>query len=252
MGRTDLLRNAITTISTPISSLASKTAEGLAGYGKYFSSVEKLTKENEELSKKLAQKSSNELAANAAHDENQWLKKYLSIKTDNPDYVLLDAMVIGKSAGNYITTFTLNKGSYNGIKLNMPVINESGVIGAVCEVGLTWCRVATILESQSACGAYVARSGAAGLVSGDYTSSLLGFCSLVHLDENADIKVSDLIITGGESSIYPHGLPIGTVSEINVNAYNRTKTATIIPSVDLKAIDKVMIITGYNTEDPVP
>ncbi len=252
MGRTDLIRNAIATISTPFSFLASKTAEGIAGYGKYFASVDRLSKENEELRQKLAQKASNELEANAAQDENDWLKNYLSLKTEHPDYILLDAMVIGKSAGNYITTFTLNKGTYNGVGLNMPVVNEYGVIGSVCEVGLTWCRVATILESQSACGAYVARSGAGGLVSGDYTSSLRGLCSLIHLEENADIEIGDIIITGGESSIYPHGLTIGTVSEVSVNAFNRTKSANIIPSVDLKAIDKVMIITGFDTEVAAP
>ena len=252
MGRTDLIRNAIVTVCTPFRYLATKTAEGLNGYGKYFSSVERLNQENEELKKQLAEKASNELEANAAQDENLWLKNYLSLKKDHPDFVLLDAMVIGRSGGNYITTFTLNKGSYNGVEINMPVVNEFGVIGSVCEVGLTWCRVATILESQSACGVYVERSGSTGLVSGDYTSSLLGYCSVIHLDENADIEIGDKIITGGESSIYPHGLTVGTVAEITLNPYDRTKTAKLLPAVNLTSIDKVMVITGFNTEESLP
>jgi len=252
MGRVDLVRNAISTIATPFSYAATRAADGISGFGKYFTSIDKLIKENEELKTQLAQENSNEIAAYASQDENEWLKNYLSLKADHPDYVMLDAMVIGEQASNYITTFTLNKGSYNGVELNMPVVNEQGVIGSVCEVGLTWCRVATILEGQSAAGACVLRSGAAGLVSGDYASSLEGYCTFSHLDENADIKVGDIIITGGESSIYPFGLTIGTVSEINVNPYDRTKSATVIPVVDFDDVDMVMIITSFGTEEQTP
>ena len=127
----------------------------------------------------------------------------------------------------------------------MPVITAQGIVGRVSEVGLNWCMVSTIIESNVSVGAYVQRSGDGGLISGDYSMMHEGVCRLGYLDANAYIEVGDKILSKGTGSMYPADLEIGTVIDISFDEYNRNRVATVQPSVDFSSLKWVMILTGY-------
>ena len=159
-----------------------------------------------------------------------------------------EGRVISYSSGNYMTNFTLDRGSLHGIEINMPVITDQGIVGRVSEVGLNWCMVSTIIESNVSVGVYIQRSGAGGLVSGDYSLMNEGVCKLGYLDANADIQIGDKILSKGTGSMYPADLEIGTVIDISMDEYSRNTVATVKPSVDFSSLTWVMILTGYAKE----
>lgn len=254
MGYGGLAKNIIGVITYPLRFAVTSVADGFAGWGMYFASIDVLNAENEAL------ESENQALRDQLNDailleaENERLRAYLGMKAKHPTFTMEEGMVISHSAGNYITTFTVNRGSLHGIEVNMPVATEEGLVGYVSEVGLNWCMVSTLIETATSVGAYIPRSGEVGIVSGDYSMRYDGLCKIGYMDVDADVKEGDEVLSSGNGSVYPADLKIGTVTSITVDEYSRTLVATVKPSVELQDLKWVMIITGFEnvTEEEAP
>lgn len=245
MGKTDPIKNFFGTVATPFRYVGIKIKESFEGFSKYFSSVDGLVERNSELESEI-DKLGKELAdSKAIEEENERLRKYIEVKKTYPDFEFLEALIVGNESENHSSFFTLNKGSGDGVKLGMPIVNEIGVIGSVCEVGYSWCRVRVLTEASSSVGAYISRSGETGVIDGDISMKDTGNCILSYLSEDADVEVGDIVYTSGLGSVYPRDLYIGKVISVSVDEYLRSKSATVELSVDLESLKYVMIITDY-------
>ncbi len=247
MGLSDQVRGALGTLATPFRYVFTEVAEGAEGFVSYFREFDTISAENRILKDKIADLENKLREAEAIKEENEWLYKYLGLGREHTDYKFEAARVIGRESGNYMTVFTLNRGSMHGIEVNMPVVTEAGIVGYVSEVGSNWCKVVTILETASSVGAYVERSGELGLVEGVYELKNNGVCRMSYLPSDADIKVGDLILSSGIGSIYPRGLPIGIVRELTPDEFGRDLLATVEPSADLSDLRNVMIIKSFTS-----
>lgn len=245
MGYTEPVRNVIGTVATPFRWIATVVTDGIGGFIDHFRLQGALLDRNEELESENDRLQAELLRAQLIEEENRRLREYLGMKEKYPSFLFEEGMVIGAEASDYVTVLTLNRGSIHGIEVNMPVIVEAGVVGYVAEVGLTWCKVCTILEHDSSIGAYVAGSGTIGVVEGDYESSKNGLCKMNYIEDASKIKEGDIVLSGGTGSVYPPDLVIGTVVEITADAYNHTTVAKIRPSVDFTNLKYMMIVTGY-------
>jgi rod shape-determining protein MreC len=245
MGLSDYLRGTLQTVASPFQRAFTWAADALSGFGEYFTAFDELSAENEALRKQLDEASDQLYNARLLEEENEWLRNYLGLKRLHTDYRFEEATVIGREGGNSITVLTLNRGSLHGIKEGMPVMTDAGIVGAVVEVGATWCRAETLLETAAAVGAYVERSAQSGVVSGSFSLSSEGFCVMQYLPDGADIRVGDRIITSGVSSIYPPGLYIGEVTAIMPDPYSRSVTAEIALAVKPSELSRVMILTDF-------
>lgn len=245
MGRIDPIKDGLNTIAEPFRYVGIKIKESYEGFILYFSSIENLNEENRCLEDQISELQNKISEANAIKAENERLREYLEIKNSHPDLKMTEAMIIGNESENYMTIFTLNKGSGDGISLGMPVMVSEGLVGSVCEVGYSWCKVRALSEASASVGACIPRSGEFGIVEGDISLKDTGTCMLTYLSPNADIEIGDRVETSGKGSVYPRGLLIGTISSIETNEYLRTKIAVVELSVDLSSLKYVMIITDF-------
>lgn len=246
MGQGNYVRSALQTVATPFQWCFTKIGEGLGGYSVYFRTVADLREENERLRRELANSQNKVYDAELILEQNEYLRSYLGIKAEHSDFKFEEATVVGRESTNYRTVYTLSKGTMHGVKVNMPVITEDGLVGYVTEVGATWCRAVSLLETASSVGAYIERSGTLGIVEGTYELRFEGLCRMVYIESGSDIREGDRVLTSGMGSFYPRGLSIGTVVRVDADQATRTLTATIVPDVDFSEISKVMIITDYN------
>ena len=247
-GQTDIIRSGLKTVAKPFEWGAGKVADAVSGFVSVFSDYDELQKENEVLRAALESVENEKADNEVLREENAWLKQFLDIKTKHPDFQMTEATVISHEAGNYSTVLTLNRGTVHGVKKNMPVITPSGVIGHVSETGLDWCKVVSIIESDSKVAVYTDRTGVIGTVEGDPQLRSEGKC-LMSYSADADIKIGDRIYTSGTGSIYPDGLLIGRISSIEADESTRRLMAVVEPSVDFTALDSlgsVMIVSGYS------
>jgi len=246
MGYRSLSKNIVGTVTLPLRFVISSIGNGIDGFGRYFQSLEGVHERNEALESELNELKQRLEEAEILEAENERLRAYLGMKEKYPSFTMEEGMIVSHSATNYMTSFTLNKGTMHGIKVNMPVVSVDGIVGCVTEVGLNWCMVSTVIENTSSVGAYIPRSGAVGIVMGDASMKQEGICRMQYIEGDADIQVGDRVLSNGNGSVYPAELPIGEVISLEVDEYSRARIANVRPYADLSELRYLMIITGYS------
>ena len=249
MGLGSVVRNAIGVCVAPARQFFLWVGNGIGGFAEYFTEFERVKEENSELRSRLELLEDQIYNASVRAEENEWLRAFLSLKRENEDFRFCDALIVGRESGNYMTVFTLDRGSAAGVEVNMPVVTDRGVVGYITEVGLTWSKAATLLEDSAAVGVYCERSGALGLAEGSYELREKALCRVNYLDPNADVKAGDRFVTSGIGSVYPRGLYVGEVVSVYPDNYGRGLIAEISPMVDLSSLSRVMIITDFAEEE---
>lgn len=246
-GMQDHVRSAVNIVMTPLQKGFNSVTAALDGFASYFTEFDRIVTENVRLKTELSELSDRLYQAERTERLNDWLAGFLEMKREHTDFQFADAAITGRESVNYMTVFTIDRGSAHGITEGMPVVTPDGVLGYVDEVGLTWSKVRTLIEASSSIGACVERTGELGLVEGNFSLASEGLCRITYLAADSEIAVGDRILTSGYGSVYPRGLVIGLVTEIVPDTYSRTLTAYIRPAVELNDIDRVMIITSYET-----
>ena len=172
------------------------------------------------------------------------LRQLLSLDERYSDYPTIGARVIGKDAGNWYSTFLIDKGSNDGIKVNMNVMAGAGLVGIVTSVGPNWATVRSIIDDDSNISAMVLNTSDTMIVTGDlelYSNGSIKFTEL--RDEDDAVAAGDQIVTSQISSKYLPGISIGYIKEINSDSNNLTKSGYITPVVDFEHLDIVLVIT---------
>lgn len=206
--------------------------DGAIGNSKY---VGELEDEKGLLTQKLA--NYDEIVA-----ENIRLRQMIGFETETRQFDMVPARIITRDIGGWTDTFTIDRGVEEGIKVNMPVIVPSGVVGYVTDVFAHSARVQTILDPRSSIGVIVQRpeSRVASVMQGNGTNRLEP--EMVNIARDSDVLTGDTIITSGYGGIYPKGIIVGHVGRLVNDAEGFIRKAVIQPSVNFKNIEEVFII----------
>ena len=165
------------------------------------------------------------------------------------EYPKVGARVIGKDSGNWFSTFTIDKGSNDGIKVDQNVLAGSGLVGIVTQTGPTWATVRAIIDDSSNVSGMALSTSDKCIVRGDLSLIGEGKIRFEQMENNDhDVEVGEQIVTSHISDKYLQGLLIGYVSEINVDANNLTRSGYITPVVDFKNLQEVLVITTTKAE----
>ena len=251
-GGTDLLRAALGTAAKPFTFCASSVANAFNGFINVFTEYDDLKAENQELREQLKEYQDKIYNEELLKEQNSWLKDYLNLHDSHPSFVFTDAKVIARQADNYSSVVTFDRGSIHGIKKNMPVLADNGLIGYVVEVGLDWCKVTTIIETSESIGVYTERTGVLGVVAGDSALYSQGLCKMTYIS-NTDIQIGDRVYTaGGSDSLYPSGILVGSITSIDIDTITGEMVATVTPAVDFTSLDSLrgaLILSGFEEQE---
>ncbi len=239
------VRDAIGVVLTPAQKLFNYATEGIEGFASYFYKFNELAEENARLREEVSELQTKLYDSAEIEDMYEWMSDFLELKMAHNDYEFLSASVTGRESGNYSKVLTLDVGTGAGVDTGMPVITSEGIIGQVSEVGLNWCKVTSILESSSSIGAYIEKSGDAGICSGSFELASDGIVRLQYLPSDAEVNVGDRVLSTGYGSIYPRGLVVGYVTEVSRDGYSRSPDVKVEVACDFGDISKVMIITNF-------
>ena len=172
------------------------------------------------------------------------LEALYKLDQEYPEYNKVAAEVISKDPGNWYSTFVINKGSEDGIKKDMNVLAQGGLIGIVTETGGHWATVRAIIDDTSAISAMASITSETCIVEGSLTSMNNGKIRFQGLrDPDGQVVEGASIVTSNISENYVSGLLIGYVSDISLDSNNLTKSGTLIPAADFRALREVLIIT---------
>lgn len=244
-----LLESAVGVVVTPFQDLTTGISSWVDSTVSSARSKTDLREENEALKAQIAELTEENRRLALYETENEKLSALLKISQKYPAYESVGAAVIAKDPGVWYDVFTIDKGTKDSISANMVLIAPEGLVGKVLESGLTFSKAQSILDSRSSVPAMSLRTGDLGVVKGDYTLMNSGLCKMEYIDGTAEIMVGDEIATSQLSDIYPPGLAIGRVLEIETDANGLTKYALIEPFVDLKHLDTILVIDKQANAD---
>ena len=172
------------------------------------------------------------------------LRELYALDAQYSDYKKVGARVTANDSGNWFRSFIIDKGSKDGIKVDMNVIAGTGLVGIVTEVGPNWARVRSIIDDASNVSALMSSTSDTCIVNGDLTLMQNGKIRFEQLLNNGTkIKESEQVVTSHISSKYLPGILIGYVSEVHVDSNNLTRSGYITPAVDFQHLQEVLVIT---------
>ena len=148
------------------------------------------------------------------------------------------AQVIGRDPTGWFKSIIIDKGKRSGVKVNMPVVNASGVVGRIVSVSPNYAKVLLVIDQNSAVDCLIQRSRDRGMVKG----LSHGKCKLDYLVKSSDVVDGDIIITSGLGGVFPKGLALGHVIEVKERPGELFKDIEIMPAVNFSKLEEVMVI----------
>ena len=214
----------------------------------YMFRYEALQAENEALKAQIAEMQEDNRLADSISRENDRLRDLLELQTANSDYELVDGYIISRSSTDWTSSFTVDRGTRDGIDVGMVAITANGeVVGLVTEAGSNYCTVKSVLDSSLEISATIAASGYSGMVQGGYTSGEEGLLRMNYLPSSAVIRNRDQVVTAG-STVYPRNLILGYVVDAGLGDTGVAKYAILEPAADIENLEQVFILTSYDPE----
>lgn len=226
--------------------------KGIAEVGSYFSERSKelaqlkdVLAQNEALKEQVDQLTieNNQLQQDRYELNN--LRSLYELDQTYSDYEKVGARVIASEADNWFYSFTIDKGSEDGIAVDCNVMAGSGLVGRVVSVGKNYAKVISIISDTSSVSATVLATAENLIVSGDLQSvqseGTIRFSQLS--DPDNQVAAGDKLVTSNISDKYLPGILIGYVDSISTSSNNLTKTGTVTPAVDFSHLDEVLVIT---------
>ena len=182
-------------------------------------------------------------------ENNARLRDLLNLRPQNYDLELETASVTERTVTNWTSSLTLNIGTDHGVEVNDCVIDETyALVGVVSEVGLNWCTVLTIVDTDTSLGAQVFRTKDLGLAVGDFSLMRENRLRLDYLPADCQLLGGDLVVTSGLGGYYPSGLSVGTVEEVQLSDSGAASYAVLEPAADFDSLVEVFVIKSFDIQ----
>ena len=226
------VKNAAGYVIVPFQKGINKIGIALDNATAGLQSKKKLVEENQKLQEQVDELTAQNSLLTQDLDELDRLQKLYQLDQQYSEYDKVAAEVISMDDENWFSTFTINRGTDDGIQKDCNVIAGSGLVGIVTDTGKNWATVRSIIDDSSNVSAMTMSTSDRCIVSGDLRLIDEGKLQFIHLKDDEDkIQEGEKIITSDVSDKFLKGILIGYVSEIEEDPNNLTKTGTLTPVV---------------------
>ena len=226
----DFVQSPVTTVSASVSG--------------YFTSIANLRSAQDENTRLKQQVEELELQVESAKgltEENQRLKALLDFKEESKLKVL-PARIIGRDPSVWFDSSIINRGSFDGVKLNMPVVANGGLVGRVTAVSPLTSQIDLVTRDKSGLGAVIGEIGtstALGVVTGSSKRDLL---EMKYVSGSTDVQVGQPVFTTGQDGIYPPGIKVGDIVQIVTGSATTPHQIFIQPAAKLGSMQEVGVL----------
>lgn len=245
MGASTVVEQIVGTITAPVQSLTSGLSGSITGFLDQFLRASEISQENEQLREENRKLIEQMVDYENYKHENESLKEQLGIQEENPQWETMTASVIGRDPSDQFYSFTIDKGTLDGVSYQDPVITADGLVGIVSEVGPVFAKVTTILDVRLNVACQDVRTQDVATISGDIEMAQQGKCKMSLIPRESGIAKGDIVQTAGTSGLYPQGIVVGRVSDVGFEPQGTMMYAVIEPANDIKSIKDVVIITSF-------
>lgn len=224
-------------VQSPVTSVSS----GLSNYFSSISNLRSAQSDNDILKQKVQEL---ELEIKGKEDltaENDRLRSLLNLK-ENSKYKVLTARVIGRDPSVWFDSSIINRGSLDGVKLNMPVVSDGGLIGRVTAVSPLTAQFDLITRDKSGVGGVVGEIGTSNVLGVVAGTSKRDLVEMKYVSGSSDVQPGQVVYTTGQDGIYPAGLKIGEIVEVRSGSATVPHQIFIRPSAGITSIKEVGVL----------
>ena len=219
-----------------------KPANYVAGFFENVEDVKRTYEENKKLKAKLDTTADLSVVVKNLEDENKKLRELTGKEKSRGDYTEVQASVVSRNPDKWYDLVAIDKGAQQGIKKDMAVVTPKGLVGRVKSVSQFTSSV-ELLSSMSRTNRVSAivqgQENIFGLIEGyDKEKQLLLFTKI---SSDAKVEKDQLVVTSGLGDIFPKGLAIGKIVDVQPDPYGLTKTAYVKPSADLNDVEHIIV-----------
>jgi rod shape-determining protein MreC len=205
----------------------------------YFRDLEK---DNQNLRKNLLELSLTNQRMKEQMLENLRLKKLLNFQEESP-YTFISASVIGLGQEQSIRSLILNVGKHDSVQKNYTVLTPNGLVGKVLKVEPHQSIIQILMDPNSLVSARLQRSREIGVMA--WSGNL--WLDFNYIPKDVIVEPGEAVLTSGLSRIYPAGLKIGVVAEVQDNEYELFKKIKIKPAVNFNQLEDVFVLIAPDT-----
>lgn len=231
-------------VVVPFQQGISRAGEWLSNRSEELSQIRDLLDENARLKAEIAALTEENTILQQDKYELNKLRELVDLDEQYGEYNKVGARIIASDSGNWYSSFTIDKGSNDGLAQDMNVIAGGGLVGRITETGPNWARVTSIISDNSNVSAMTLATGDNMIVSGDLkmmSEGVITFSKLI--DSKNAVVEGDKIVTSDISDKYLPNILIGYVHTISRDNNNLTKSGYITPVVDFEHLSEVLVIT---------
>lgn len=242
---TSPVSSALSFITSPVQKAAVRIADFTDNFNAVFTSSKKYQEKIEEQESEIADLKSQLVDYEKTKHKLEAYEEFLEVKDENPDFTFVPATVILRDTSDIYGTFTINKGTSDGISVNSPVISGNSLVGVIKEVSPNSSTVYTLFNPDISVSAYEIRTREDCYTEAEGTFSLEGLIRLSGLTKTTPVVSGGVVATSGIGGIYPKDLIIGTVKEIRADEAGIASFALVTPEADYSLLTDVFIITDF-------
>ena len=245
---TSVVHKVANAIVSPFESVFTSVKNKVSTFWQAQADYEELLAENEALRDEIRELEKLIGDAELYRAENEELRALLDIRRSYVELSLDTATIIAWNDTSWASTFTINKGTRDGVTVNSCVITKDGLVGIVERAESSYAEVRTLIDTKSSIGVRLVRTNLFAVANGDFSLMKNGRLRLEMLPIDSDVKIGDRVVTSGTSDWFPADLEIGTVVAVDTEDSGMTMYAEIQPNVAVDDLTQVFVVLGYEAE----
>lgn len=224
-------------VQSPVTSVSS----GVTDYFQSFVTLRSAQSENDALKQRVQELEVELQNRESLSVENARLNSLLELKKQS-NYKLLPAQIIGRDPSVWFDTLIINRGSLDGVKLNMPIIENGSVVGRATAVSPLTAQIWLITKDKMSEGGIIGELGtsnALGVVSGTGKTNIL---EMGYIPGSIEVQIGETVYTSGQEGIYPAGLKLGEIIEVRSGSATTAHRVFIKPSANFSSMQEVAVL----------
>lgn len=225
-------------VQSPVSSI--RSAAG--GFFDSFANMRTAVSENDQLRERVMELETQVRESQNLTAENERLKALLDFKEESK-YKILPARVIGRDPSTWFDMATINRGSIDGVKLNMPVVTSEGLAGRIVTVSPITAQFILLADEKSAVSGIIGEIGGSNILGVVKGTGEKGVLEMRYVPGYEKVEVGQTVYTSGQGDgIFPAGLKIGEIVEVRSGSATVPHQIYIRPGVRMSTLNEVAVL----------
>jgi rod shape-determining protein MreC len=226
-------------ILRPLQSVSQGTVNWIKNFRQNYDTLSGFKTENERLRRRIETLEAEKQQLLEAEATNLRLRQLLEFRAQVPG-TAITASIIANSATSWFQSSLLNKGSADGVRKGMAVLNPQGVVGQVVAVTGRTAKVLLLTDANSGVDVLIQRTRARGIVSGSLDNGTV----LKYVKRSEDVQPGDRLVTSGMDGVFPKGMMVGAVIKVQKQNLGLFQSIEVLPAVRFDRLEEVLVVAA--------